>query len=121
MLHSKTLEDLRALGEDDPHFFTSLLAAFLDSLNSRLPSIELAIQEKSGEKLAFAAHALKSSCYNLGAQALGDLCQTLESLGKLGNTEGADVLWRALSIESIAVRKEISETPEMLKWSFNCP
>ncbi|MBC7397928.1 MAG: Hpt domain-containing protein [Bdellovibrionales bacterium] len=115
MLHLETLEDLRALGEDDPVFFPSLLAAFLDSLNSRLPSIESAIQERSGEKLALAAHALKSSCYNLGAQVLGELCQALENLGKLGNTEGADVLWRALLIESIAVQKEISELPEMMK------
>jgi HPt (histidine-containing phosphotransfer) domain-containing protein len=113
MLNAQTLDDLRALGEDDPSFFKTLLQAFVESLDLRLPSIDNAIQENSADNLALSAHALKSSCYNLGAQLLGDLCQELEKLGKSGSLVGSTALWKNLSAEAILVRAEINALPEM--------
>ena len=113
MLNEQTLADLRALGDDDPEFFKSLLQAFLESLTSRLPPIKQAIEQKSGDKLALAAHALKSSCCNLGAQKLGDFCQELEKIGKAGSTDGADAIYVQLSREADAVKNEVNALPEM--------
>lgn len=115
MLNPQILAELRSLGEDDPKFFRSLLQAFLESVAGRLPAIKEAIDSKIGEKLALAAHALKSSCLNLGAQKLGELCAELEKTGISGTTEGADQLWAELSAEAIVVKREIEDLPDMKK------
>ena len=115
MLNPQILAELRSLGDDDPKFFKGLLQAFLQSVAGRLPTIKEAIALKSGEKLALAAHALKSSCLNLGAQKLGELCEELEKTGISGTTEGTDQLWAELTTEAAVVKREIEDLPEMKK------
>lgn len=113
MLNAQILAELRSLGDDDPNFFKGLLQTFLESVAGRLPTIKEAIDLKSGEKLALAAHALKSCCLNLGAKKLGDLCEELEKTGISGTTEDTDQLWAELTTEAIVVKREIEDLPEM--------
>jgi HPt (histidine-containing phosphotransfer) domain-containing protein len=115
MLNAQTLEDLRVLGEDDADFFKKLMETFLQTIQERLPTIEDAIQLKSAEKLSAAAHALKSSSYNLGAQAMGDLCTELEKCGKANALASVENLLQRLKLETELVCGEIKALPEMKK------
>jgi PAS domain S-box-containing protein len=54
-----------------------------------LDAIHTAIREADHQRLAAAAHTLKSSSASLGSQDLPDLCQQLEALGRSGTTTGA--------------------------------
>jgi HPt (histidine-containing phosphotransfer) domain-containing protein len=115
MINQEVLEDLRRLGDDDAEFFKKLLFTFLQTIQERLPVIEDAVHLKSAEKLSAAAHALKSSSYNLGAQTMGDLCTELEKCGKTNSLQNADALFKKLEAEVKIVSVEIIAQPEMKK------
>ena len=64
------------------------------------------------QQLAFAAHVFRGMSLNLGANALGNLCQELEALATAGNTLGIPALipkieaaFKATSVEFERIRK----------------
>jgi signal transduction histidine kinase/ActR/RegA family two-component response regulator/HPt (histidine-containing phosphotransfer) domain-containing protein len=75
-----------------------LLDAYSEDVPQRLVDIEGAIAQSNPEALRCAAHALRSSSINLGAVEVGELCRTLEQMGKSGTTEGAEKLYPQLSL-----------------------
>ena len=64
--------------------------------------------------LSKAAHALKSSSFNVGALELATHCKELEAIGRSGSTAGITPLMR--SIES-GYRKAISQLEQELEGS----
>jgi signal transduction histidine kinase/CheY-like chemotaxis protein/HPt (histidine-containing phosphotransfer) domain-containing protein len=82
---------LRLVGEDRAGF-RALIGSFLAETPSLLTNLRDAL--KAGDKEAFrrAAHTLKSSSRDFGANRLSDLCQQLEILGKKGKLAGATEL-----------------------------
>ncbi|HEX7036023.1 MAG TPA: Hpt domain-containing protein [Pseudomonadales bacterium] len=69
------LEERRMLMNDG---FAALLDAYLDDSERRMGEIGDALESGDLERLRRAAHALKGSAANVGAEALAVLCEELE-------------------------------------------
>lgn len=90
LLDTEILDSYRELATpEDPDFFRNFLETFLAGVPGYVAGIEGAIRAGDAESLARAAHALKSSCLNVGAEAVVVRCARLENLGKSGTVEGA--------------------------------
>ena len=91
---------LRELGgEDDPGLLLELIDAFLVDSPSRMAAIDLAVSDLDAEALTAAAHGLKSSAANMGANRVSELCLKLEALGRSEGLEGAAELLQELKVE----------------------
>lgn len=77
---------------DDPYFFKRFMEKFIEALPGYVAAIEAAIRRTDTVGLALAAHALKSSCLNVGAGAIVERSAKLEALGKSGSVAGAEPL-----------------------------
>lgn len=113
VLDQTVLEALRELGgEDEPELFEELVTMFLDDTPARLAEIMQAFENGDAHGLERSAHALKSSCGNLGAKRLAKLCFDIESAGRAGDLEAARSLVGRSNEEfdavSTALRAELS-------------
>ena len=73
------LPTLRTLAKHDPAKITRFCQVFLESLNKNMAELANAMRTEDLKALAFVAHRLKSGARSVGANALADLCQLLES------------------------------------------
>jgi len=104
----KVLESLRELGgDDDPGLFMELIQIFLEDTPQRMRQIEEALAEDDATALGAAAHALKSSCANLGALKLSELFREIEFAGKESDIERAKPLVALSSEEYSRVEQEL--------------
>ena len=72
-----------------PSVLDNVVRAYLDSSAELLAELREAAEALDAEALRSAAHTLKSSSRNVGARALGDLCERLEAQGREGDVSGA--------------------------------
>jgi CheY-like chemotaxis protein len=87
------------LGElvgDNPGTHKRLLAKFLLNACQQVGSIEAAAQDGDVSKAADVAHTLKSAARSVGALALGELCQQIETSGRAGDAARCAALVAAL-------------------------
>ena len=99
-INMRQLETLREIGSrTGKDLVTGLLHRFLEAADGRMSEIETAISERDGQRLGRAAHALKSSTANLGADALSGCYRQLEHLGREGRIEEAGALLASLRRE----------------------
>jgi len=68
---------------------------YLDSTGKLVSQIEQAIATGDAEALRFAAHSLKSSSANVGAETLSGLFKQLEGVGRAGKLDNASTLFDA--------------------------
>jgi two-component system sensor histidine kinase/response regulator len=105
-----TLHDIgRRAGKD---LVTSILRRFLETAEERVMEIEAAIEVGDGLRLSHAAHALKSSTANLGAEALSGYFASLEALGREGRLKDAQALLAPLLQEQA---RALSRARELLE------
>ncbi len=74
--------DANAIGElvgDNPDLRTRLLQKFLKNAQAQVKELNDAAQAGELQRLAMLAHNLKSAARTVGAFALGDLCQNIET------------------------------------------
>lgn len=89
-LDPDVIATLKALGgDDDPDLFSDLVSMFMGDTPPRLQAIAEAIEAGDADSLEKVAHALKSSCGNLGATVLSELCREIEMAGRNGDVESA--------------------------------
>jgi signal transduction histidine kinase/DNA-binding response OmpR family regulator/HPt (histidine-containing phosphotransfer) domain-containing protein len=99
-INGKVLEALRELDPDGGMGLAhSIMRAFLESARQHVAHIEQAMASGDSAILGKAAHALKSSAANVGAETLSDLYRQLEKLGRERRIDEA----RAMLVE---VRQE---------------
>ena len=91
VLNKELIEELKAIMEDD---FGELLAEFLRESERQYLQAETAWDAGDYDILRRAAHSLKGSCANIGAQVLQETCATLEQSAK---------------------ERELGEVPELLQ------
>ncbi|MBF0612144.1 MAG: Hpt domain-containing protein [Magnetococcales bacterium] len=106
-LDVKSIQSLqKELGED----FALVLGVYLEKIPSRVQAIAHALQEEDKTKLGQAAHALKGSSRQFGANHLADLCHELETRCK-GDTPLADGhhLMQTIEQEAKAVEKAMNQ------------
>jgi HPt (histidine-containing phosphotransfer) domain-containing protein len=97
----ETFLALRRQGGPDPRL--RLIMVFLTSSPAILDAMRAALQSADADSLSKAAHSLKSGSLNMGAVGLGNLCATLEKVGRNGTTEKAGDLFARVEQEYAAV------------------
>ena len=96
LLDMEVIEMLKALGGDDePGLFVELVDLFLEDARGNFEALSDALERADPEALEHTAHALKSSCGNVGARTLSKTCFQLEQLGRARHLGGAAGLLEA--------------------------
>jgi PAS domain S-box-containing protein len=79
LLDGEILDGIRVMaGADADTLLTELIDNFQEDATHALKHLNRAIQQQEGDVIRHQAHALRSMGLNLGALALGNLCQELE-------------------------------------------
>ncbi len=103
---------LRRLAASRSGDSSDLISRVVDTFRVSSQKLLAAIRDgaEAGDPTAFAgaAHTLKSSSAQVGAQGLSSLCQELEALGRSGSCEGARELATRISEELESVREELT-------------
>jgi two-component system sensor histidine kinase/response regulator len=110
-VNMRTLEAMRAM---DPNGSAELMkrvvTLYLQSAELHLERIVNALREGNSQQLRQAAHTLKSSAHNVGAEILAGLFQQLEQLGREQSIEAARALLPSIQLEqqrAVALMREI--------------
>jgi signal transduction histidine kinase/CheY-like chemotaxis protein/HPt (histidine-containing phosphotransfer) domain-containing protein len=114
-LDEATLDRLRSLEDpESPGFVAEILSDFLAGLDPYFKSIEVALGAADGEALRRAAHTLKGSAANVGAESIRQASLRLEEVAKsddLSDGGGAlENLGRAIAESRVAMEA----LPEMV-------
>lgn len=84
------IESLRDLGDDE--LVLELVEIFMEDTPPRLEELAKAYIDGDAERIESVAHSLKSSCANLGAIRLSEICRDLEAKGREGELAQAEEL-----------------------------
>ncbi|QDU86185.1 Signal transduction histidine-protein kinase BarA [Planctomycetes bacterium Pla163] len=104
------LESLRELGgEDEPGLVRELIELFFGDTPARLEALRAAVARDDFEEAQRIAHALKSSCGNLGATVLSDLCRAIEDSCRRGSVDSVPSLVDRSTAEYIRVVDALSD------------
>ncbi len=76
------LSALVSLLGDDEEGHKEVIDNFIENIPKNIVDIHRACNEKSADKLIFAAHRFKSGARSIGAYSLAETCQALEYFGK---------------------------------------
>lgn len=102
------LNELRAFQEPgEPDIVAELIDIFLEDCPSRIEAIRKGVEDGDSDAIASAAHALKSSCAQLGVVKMSAICQVLEADGKSGSLDDAEDLSVALIDEFQHVHSQL--------------
>lgn len=78
------LASFRDLGEDGPDLLAQLIGVFLENSPRVIEEARQALKQQASPQLARAAHTLKGSCSNFGAERLREACAKLEQAANSG-------------------------------------
>jgi CheY-like chemotaxis protein len=108
-INRHALDNIRALSASGGNaLLQRVIHAYVDDTPQHLQALHQAIGALNPGNLRKAAHSLKSSSANVGAETLAGLCKELETLGRTGSTDGAAGLLGAMEREFQAVRHSLS-------------
>jgi len=99
----EVLAELRQL-DDTGDLLGTLVVHFLDETPQRLAAMQTALRQGNAAALAEAAHALKGSSGNLGANRMQRLCGELQTLGRAAELDQVGERLATLGAEFAAVR-----------------
>ena len=92
------LANLQSIESDGiPGLYEELIQLFMDTTPTLLKQVRTLVNDP--QNLATVAHSIKGSCGNFGAIPMQTLCDELVTLGRSGNTAGADSLITAIEQE----------------------
>ncbi len=91
-------------GPGGENLLDTLIATFLENTPAVLAEARAALALQSASQLERAAHALKGSCSNFGAEAMRAACQHLEQAGHAGTLAQAPAMLAAIEREFAFVR-----------------
>ncbi|MDX1656184.1 MAG: Hpt domain-containing protein, partial [Candidatus Competibacteraceae bacterium] len=111
-LDRQVLEQIRSL-DDDGDFLERLIQAYLQQAPKDLQQIHQALDDELGEAIRRAAHAFKSSCNNMGARKLGEICRQMEQAGAGGQIATARALAGQLDDEFQRVQRALLVETEL--------
>jgi HPt (histidine-containing phosphotransfer) domain-containing protein len=103
----QTLRDLAEPGEPDP--LKECVDLFLEDSPNCIEAIRSTLQASDAAGLKRAAHTLKGSSSNLGADQLASICGRLEEQAKTGNLAGADAILSEIEAEFSVVKRTLEE------------
>jgi two-component system sensor histidine kinase/response regulator len=92
-INPRALDAIRHLpGPNGALLVEKVIGAFLADTPPRFAQLQSAVNAGNAEALRKAAHALKSSSANVGAEHLAGLCKELEAVGRKATVDGARTL-----------------------------
>ena len=105
-------EALARLHELDPKGENKLIervvAAYMKSLERLLPELESARGDNLNlNVIRHVSHTLKSSSASLGALSLAERCAEIETMARMGQTDGLEPLLDGMLLEVIQVRQAL--------------
>jgi len=99
-IDESVLEELRSFQCDDgPDILTELIDIFLEDTPPRLAAMSAAMGTSESAVAEAEGHALKSSCAQLGALGLSEICRQIEQAGKVDSIATARPLVEEALIE----------------------
>ena len=101
------LAGFRDLEEDGESLLVKLILVFLENSPKLLEEARTALQSRGGPALARAAHTLKGSCSNFGAERLRAACERLEHVGNAGQWDRAAEVLVTVVQEFVHVREAL--------------
>jgi HPt (histidine-containing phosphotransfer) domain-containing protein len=105
----KVLESIRTLQrEGTSDLLNRVIEAYLKEATRLLQALREAVEKADGEALRKAAHSLKSSSANVGAQRLSSLCKELETMGQEKSIQEAAYLLSKMILEYEVVQKSLN-------------
>ncbi len=109
IINHGALEHIRALSKDRGDALVhKVIHAFVDDTPLHLRTLRQAIVGADPNNMRKAAHSLKSSSANVGADHLAQLCKEMEHLGRTATTEGASGILTTMEQEFQAVRHSLN-------------
>jgi signal transduction histidine kinase/DNA-binding response OmpR family regulator/HPt (histidine-containing phosphotransfer) domain-containing protein len=100
LINHQALDNIRALSPANGNaLLERVLQAYLRDTPGHLITLRNAIAARDTCSLRKAAHSLKSSSANVGAEALAQLCKDMEQLGRNDIIDGTDSLLAAMERE----------------------
>jgi len=103
------LNNIRALSQDrGDALVRKVLNAYVDDTPHHLQALRSAITGRDPQVLRKAAHSLKSSSANIGAETLAQMCREMEALGRAEDTDSAAVILTDMELEYQAVRHTLA-------------
>jgi HPt (histidine-containing phosphotransfer) domain-containing protein len=108
VLDRRVIETLRQLTPPgEPDVLTEVLQMFLQEVPPRIERLRNAWTAGNIQEVYRAAHSLKGSAGNIGAQRLLGVCKQLDEMGRAGDLEHSAPLVDALATEYGKVADEI--------------
>ena len=99
------LDELRMLSDETrPDILGELINIFLDDTPAQFMALAHAIDISDAERVMQHGHSLKSSCAQLGASQLSELCRQLEAMGRAKDIQPARSVLAAAQEEFDKVR-----------------
>jgi HPt (histidine-containing phosphotransfer) domain-containing protein len=107
-LNPRVLQELRSLQtESSPGFLAELIDLFLKEAAQHVAKLRAASEGRDLGALERAAHTLKGSSGNLGAETLSRLCARLQTAAKAAEWDGILALLADLEREYVQVEAEL--------------
>lgn len=101
------LEFESLMGEDAHEMVVDLVDLYINNSPMLIEQMRRQITAQRLPELQRAAHTLKGNSFQLGANALGDICFTMEKLAKSGSIDGAADLLVQIEQEFQRVKQEL--------------
>ena len=98
---------LTSIFGDDPDTIREILADFVAPAWQTVSEIEAAFEQRNAKQIGALGHKLKSSSRAVGANALSDLCQALETAG-----EAED--WPAIEVAAPRLREHMQDVADYI-------
>jgi two-component system sensor histidine kinase/response regulator len=108
-INRHALDNIRALSASGGEaLLQRVINAYVNDTPKHLQNLRRAVDSANAANLRKAAHSLKSSSANVGAEALAQMSKALEMLGRTDTTEGAAQILASMEQEFDAVRDSLS-------------
>ncbi len=109
-INPRALDSIRQLpGANGALLVGKVIDAYLADTPARLAQMHAATDADNADALRKAAHGMKSSSANVGAERLAALCKDLEMLGRSGTLEGARSLLKSADEELLRVLQALMD------------
>ncbi|HKB91654.1 MAG TPA: Hpt domain-containing protein [Opitutaceae bacterium] len=105
----ESLQSLRDITPGDPGFLNEIITLFLEDTPARIAEISDCLAKGDGPTLTRAAHSLKGSSSNFGAEAFRLLAEKIEGMGKQGDFASIPPALEELKAEYERVKAALQE------------
>ena len=115
-INYQTIEGLKMLQEDgEPDFLLDLIDTLLNTTPQKLINIDKFLASNDLMAASKESHSIKSSVRALGAEILGNKCQSLEDLKTTTNFEEAKKIFEEIKLEYTNVANELTQIKGTMK------